>query len=150
MKPRLLFAVVLLLGCIDPDERRPGLWLSGERVEEAVTDWSFTDAHPQVWIQVATPYWVAHSVTLVCSQIDGQLYVGARNPSEKNWVSYVESDPAVRLKFGEKLYDVVLEVIDDTAEQERIRAAYSAKYGWKHSDPSERPPMRYYRVVPAS
>ena len=31
-------------GCVDPKDRRPGLWLSGDAVTAPVTDWSFSDA----------------------------------------------------------------------------------------------------------
>src|SRR5947209_2578352 len=70
--------VALLALCIvglDPRERRPGLWLTGERVATPVTDWSFTDKHPTIYIQTRSGYLLPHSVTITCVAHDGQLYL---------------------------------------------------------------------------
>ena len=38
----VLVCLVMLVGtgCVDPRDRRPGLWLSGDAVTAPVTDWS--------------------------------------------------------------------------------------------------------------
>ena len=141
--------LLVLAGCIDPQDRRPGLWLSGERSEPAA-DWSFTRAHPEVWIEVRTPYLLRHSVTIVCAERDGTLYVGARNPKEKRWVGYVERDPRVRIQIGEQLYELVLEDVEGEAEREAVYAAYAEKYGWPRAAPDERPYVRYWRALPTT
>ncbi len=51
-----------LLG-YEPRDQRPGLWLTGDRVTEAVTDWSFTEDHQEIFVQTRTPYLMPHSVT---------------------------------------------------------------------------------------
>ena len=40
----------------EPRERSPGLWLSGEVVTTAVTDWSFTDQIEHVYVETRTWY----------------------------------------------------------------------------------------------
>jgi len=137
-----------LAGCIDPDDRRPGLRLTGEVVEGPVEDWSFTDAHAEIFLEVRTPWWIPHSVTVVATSLKGDLYVHARNPEEKRWVGLVERDPRVRLEIGGKIYERRLERIDDPELQEAIRRDFAAKYGWGPEPPDERPPRRYFRVVP--
>ena len=143
----VLLAVAIPLGCIDPAERRPGLWLSGTTFEGEVTDWSFTDAHPQIFIETRTPYLLRHSTTIACAADGESFYVAARNPTGKRWVENVERDPNVRIEIAGTLYERKLEAIDD---EEGIRAAYrayAAKYGWPASPPPDAPETRYFRVV---
>ena len=143
----LAFLVVLpLFACIDPADRRPGLWLNGE-VAEGGGDWSFTDAHREIAIETRTPWLVPHSVTIVCAAKDGRFYVGARNPAGKRWVANVDGDPDVRLKIGDHIYEQRLVAMDDAEDQEAAYAAYAAKYGWPESPPEDRPPFRFFEVV---
>ncbi len=137
----------MVTGCLDPKDRRPGLRLAGEVIADPVEDWSFTDGNPEIYIEVATPYLVPHSVTIVCAALDGRLYVGARHPTTKRWVAFVERDPNVRLKIGERVYERRLEVIDDPTKHEAVFHAYAAKYGWRPAPPENRPPLRFFEVV---
>ncbi len=139
--------LLLVLGCVDPQDRRPGLWLSGESVSEPVEDWSFTRAHREIFIETRTPYWIPHSVTIVCVDLDGRLYVGARRPTEKRWVAYVARDPRVRLAIGGRLYERRLEKVEDPRDREAIYRAYAEKYGWERVPPQQRPEMWYFRVM---
>ena len=47
---RVIFAlaIFLLLGC-EPQDRRPGLWLSGE-VASTPADWNFTNEHMEIFV----------------------------------------------------------------------------------------------------
>ncbi len=153
------FVVFTLSACLDPSDRRPGTWLSGEVVSELPTDWSFTDAHKEIAIQVATPYAVPHSVTIWCAALDGVLYVGARDPATKRWPAWVDDDPQVRLGIDGKLYDVVLAPLDEAAAADadtltRLRAAYAAKYELPAAPPDAPPgtipATRYWRVGPGA
>jgi hypothetical protein len=143
----LLLAFLPVSGCIDPKDRRPGLRLSGEVVSEPVEDWSFTDAHGEIFIEVRTPYLLPHSVTIVCASLDGKLYLWALNPSEKRWVAYVERDPDVRLQIGDAIYEQRLETVDDPAQRDAIYHAFAAKYDRDPAPPGERPEFRAFRVV---
>lgn len=132
---------------MDPEDRRPGLWLSGEVATGAVDDWSFTDQHREILIETKTWYLIPHSVTIACTSVGGRLYVGARHPTEKRWVANVRRDPEVRLEIGGLIYERRLERVEDPGEQEAVYRAYAAKYGWEVVPPGERPELWYFRVV---
>jgi hypothetical protein len=143
----------LLLACLDPSDRRPGTWLSGEVATELPGDWSFTDAQKEIAIEVATPYLLPHSVTIWCASLDGALYVGARDPATKRWPAWVDRDPKVRLGIGGKVYPVLLAPLDERADAAllgRLRAAYAGKYALPatpaDAPPGSIPPTRYWRV----
>jgi hypothetical protein len=150
------FLVALtLLACLDPSDRRPGTWLSGEVVAELPSDWSFTDANKEIAIEVPTPYLLPHSVTIWCAALDGALYVGARDPDTKRWPTWVDDDPEVRLGIGGKTYEVALAPLDESADAPtlaRLRAAYAVKYALPavpaDAPPGSIPPTRYWRVGP--
>ena len=57
--------VVFASGCMDPKDRRPGLQLRGEVVENAIDDWSFSDAFQEVYLEAATSEPGARSVDAV-------------------------------------------------------------------------------------
>ena len=143
----LLSVVVCVSACVEPLDRRPGTWLSGEIVTEAVGDWTFSDAHREILIETRTRYWIPHSVTIVCAARDGKLYVGARNPDGKRWVANVDRDPEVLLKIGDRVYEQRLVPVDAADVREAVFSAYSANYGWPASAPEERPPFRTFEVV---
>ncbi len=145
--PSVGIVLCLLLACVDPADRRPGTWLSGEVVEGPVADWSFSDEHPEIFVQVSTPYLIPHSVTIACATLDGMLVVGAREPDSKRWPSYVDDDPDVRLKIGDSVYDQRLEPIEDPGTVEAVVRAYAAKYGRPVPPPDQRPAIRYWKVV---
>jgi hypothetical protein len=150
-----LLLTLTLLACLDPSDRRPGTWLSGEVVGELPADWSFSDANKEIAIEVATPYLLPHSVTIWCAALDGVLYVGARDPDTKRWPAWVDDDPEVRLGIGGKVYEVELAPLDegaDAATLARVRAAYALKYALPaapaDAKPGSIPPTRYWRVGP--
>ena len=53
--------------CMDPKDRRPGLGLSGDVVNEPINDWSFSDEYQQIYLETQTWYLIPHSVTTVCA-----------------------------------------------------------------------------------
>ena len=138
----------MTLGCVAPDEQRPGLWLSGDVASPG--DWSFTDSQRLIAIQVHTPYLVPHSVTIWCATVDGQLYVGAREPETKSWPAWAEQNPDVRLGINAQLYDVRLERIEDEALLTRIRTAYATKYDLPDPPEAGSPPVRYWLAAAKS
>ncbi len=50
----LALALIGSTGCIAPEDRRPGLWLTGGEAEFP-SDWSFSDAYPEVALEVRAP-----------------------------------------------------------------------------------------------
>lgn len=149
--------VVFASGCMDPKDRRPGLGLRGEVVEDAIDDWSFSDAFQEVFLETATWYFVPHSVTTVCAGIGDRLYVpsiyyaGGQWPN-KYWNSNVASDPRIRLEMGDEIYELDAVVVDDPQEFQAALQALAAKYPfWQEmlSKPeSERPDMAMVRLDP--
>ena len=90
MKPLLVSLLALVaMACVDPQDRRPGLRLSGKVVDAPVDDWSFTRDHREIYVETRPPWLVPHSVTIVCTSLDGRLYIGARNPGAISMVDTV-------------------------------------------------------------
>ena len=123
----LLALISLLLSGCEPSDSRPGFWLSGE-AEAFPSDWKFADGFKQIALQVATPYGLPHSITIWCVQVDGTLYIAARAPQSKRWPSWVEDDPAVLLKFGDRLFEGRLQKLKDTGGIKAVSNAYTIKY----------------------
>lgn len=151
---RIGIAILLMTssaGCFGPSDTWPGMRLSGE-LAPTPSDWSFTNDHPEIAIEVQTPYFLPHSVSVVCTELDGNLYVGARNPDNKRWPGWVDRNPAVRIGIGDRIYEVELAPIKDPALRARVREANDAKYGTQHRNPStppeEAPRIRRWQVVP--
>ena len=151
--------VVVATGCMDPKDRRPGLRLSGELVNEAINDWSFSDEYQEIYLETQTWYMIPHSVTTVCAGVGEKLYVptiyveGGEWP-DKAWNSNVDSDPRVRLEMGGKIYEREAVVVEDPVEFQTALQALAAKYPlWKEmlaKPESERPDMSVVRMDPRS
>ena len=166
MKHRIFhFALVALLllvvtsGCIDPKDRRPGLRLSGEVVNEPISDWSFSNEIQQIHLETRTWYQIPHSVTTVCAGIGEKLYVpsiyyGGGEWPDKYWNSNASSDPRVRLEMDGKIYEREAVLVEDPAEFQAAARALAAKYPlWQEmlaKPESERPDMSLVRMDPRS
>jgi hypothetical protein len=120
---------------------RPGLWLKGEVVREAVTDWDwvnqFGDAFSEQATELETRTWygIPHSVTVLLVPDGDKLYLQSSAqtfrlnrefPAGKAWWRNVERDPRVRLKIGGKLYEMTVVLIQDRAEVKRLRGGRDA------------------------
>ena len=143
----ILVAIGLALGlsACEPSDRTPGLWLSGE-VSDFPDDWSFTQDHQEIFVEVNTPYLISHSVTIWCAALDGVLYIGARDPDTKNWPSWVDSSPDIRLKIGDKLYDVRATPLDGEDTITALRQVYAQKYELPPAYLSGPTSTRYWRI----
>ncbi len=142
-----LALIFVATACFNPEDQRPGMRLTGESVA-IPADWSFTNDYPEIAVEVQTPYLLSHSVTIWCAEVDGALYIGARNPESKRWPAWADADPDVRLKIGEQLYEVTLIPLDQPEQIDRLRRAYAAKYELPVTPPGEAPPIRYWQVAP--
>jgi hypothetical protein len=125
----VLLAVLRITG-LNPHDRTPGLWLTGNLVTTPVADWSFTDQVPTIKVQTQSWYGLPHSVTTNCLSVNGQLYLTSAFPagSTRAWDENVMRDPHVRLKIADNLYDRTLSIVTDPAEKEGILQARSKKY----------------------
>jgi len=111
----------------EPLDDRPGTWLDGEATKFP-EDWSFTKNVREISVQVQTPYWIAHSVTIWCAELDGALYVGALEPESKMWPGWVMDRPQVVLKIAGNIYEAELVLVLDRLVKKRLAASYSNKY----------------------
>jgi hypothetical protein len=156
--PLAAFAIALALAACEPRDHRPGQWLRGERVAEPVSDWSFSDPVPEIFVETRTWYGIPHSVTTVCVALGPDLYVpslygeGEGFPDGKFWTRNVARDPHVRLEITGKLYEREAVLVEDPAEYERVLEAFARKYDfWRDlgSKPaSERPNLVFLRMQP--
>jgi len=154
----LLFVSVFLLAACEPKERRPGLWLSGELAAEPVTDWSFADDVPEIFVETRTWYGIPHSVTTVCVAHNGTLYVpsvyfeGGEFPDARFWNRNVVRDPRVRLKIGERIFERQAVLVEDPAEWNEVLAAFGRKMPFWNDlaakPESERPKIIFLRMDP--
>lgn len=145
--------IVLRVVGLEPRERRPGLWLTGEVVTASVSDWSFTDAHQTIFVQTRSWYGLPHSVTVTCTAYDGRLYLtatyppGQEFPRDRLWNRNAMRDPHVRLKIGTKVYAGTLALVTDGAEKDAVLAAKAMKY--PRLAGADRSRVHVFRVEPA-
>jgi hypothetical protein len=153
----LVIGVFLLVAC-EPKDRRPGLWLSGELVTAPVTDWSFANEVPEIFVETRTWYGIPHSVTTVCVAHNGTLYVpsvyfeGGKFPDARFWNRNVARDPRVRLKIGARIIERKAVLVEDPDEWNGVLAAFARKSPfWKElaeKPASERPTIIFLRMDP--
>lgn len=145
----IVLAAVCLAAC-EPSDRTPGFWLRGDIVEPAPRDWTFTDDHGEIHVQVNTPYLIAHSVTIWCAQVDGKLFIAARNPETKKWVTWLNKDRNIRLKIGGKVYDVAAAPVSDDETLAAVQGAYADKYDLAVPFSGENANFLFWSIVPKS
>jgi hypothetical protein len=134
----VLTLVTLRMAGFEPEDRRsysrPGLWLRGEAVTVPISDWSFTDGIRLVMVETRTPYLLPHSIVTNNFSRNGQLYLtstysrGMVFPQDKFWTANVARDPRVRMKIGDKVYDMTLVPILDRAEADAVLESKWKKY----------------------
>ncbi|NKB35261.1 MAG: DUF385 domain-containing protein [Pseudomonadales bacterium] len=115
---------------------RPGLWLTGEVVNEAVTNWDWVNQYSDAFAEDATEletrtwYGIPHSVTVLLVPRGEELYLMSSAqtfrlnnefPNGKAWWRNVERDPRVRLKIGGKVYEMTVVLVQDRNEVARLR-----------------------------
>ena len=116
---------VLVAGCGGPFVLLPGGALEGAAV--ATPDsWSFTDEVDTVQLETrpADPY----SVNIWVVALDENLYVHAGTNRSK-WVENMETDPNVRIRIDDSIYELVASRVEGQQEFDRFSNAYEQKYG---------------------
>ena len=159
--PRLcltLVCVALLATACDPKDRRPGTWLSGEVVTEPVTDWTFVNTVPEIFVETRTWYGIPHSVTVVGVGIGDRLYVPSvyrergEFPSERHWNQNVVRDPRVRVEIDDRLYERKAVLVTDPAEWQAVFDAFAAKSPFwadmAKQPEDQRPKLYFLRMEP--
>ena len=113
----------------------PGLWLKGEVVREAVTNWDWANdvSDPirknSIMLETRTWYGIPHSVTISPTARGDKLYIGGTEqdfrlqkefPDSKAWWANIVRDPRVRMKIDGKIYEMTVSLITDRAEVAQI------------------------------
>lgn len=119
-----------------------GFWLTGDTDETPITDWSFTDSIPTIQIETRTWYLLPHVVRTYIARNGERLFLfseyfapkpGQRDhrdefPSARFWNRMVVRDPHIRVKIGNRLFQMrayPLKVPDQVAV---AREAFLTKY----------------------
>jgi len=133
---RLLLSILLvslsslLAGCDEPFIVMSGGALTGE-VEDAPEDW--TPLNEVAVVQLETrpedPYSV--NVWMIASGRD--IYV-ATGKGETHWTRNIAENPDVRLRVGDKVYELEAYLVKDESEKIAIGNQYVKKYGVDEDD----------------
>jgi hypothetical protein len=139
----LILAVLSLLAvsACGPIVMIPGGQLSGTP-KPVPPNWSFSDSIDTVQLETRPddPYSVN-----VWGVAAGPFFYLAAGNSESTWAQHIQSDPHVRLKLGDDIYQLVARAIDDPAEREVFLAALKRKYDFE-PDPDERDAAMLFRL----
>ena len=92
-----------------------GQELTGIEVEYP-KNWGFTDAHTTIMVETNPDD--PHSVTTLCfTSSDGvDLFVPAMDGHTKSWTAHTLSDDRARIKIGDEVYSISLELVTKDAK----------------------------------
>jgi hypothetical protein len=143
-----------------------GFWLTGDLVQTPVTDWSFVDEISNVQIETRTWYLVPHVLRTDIARNNQQLYLFSeyfapapgkpdlreRFPEARFWNRMVVRDPRIRVKIGNRLFDMRAYPLTDPNEISVARQAFLSKYADVRAQEalpeSRRPAMHFFRLEP--
>jgi hypothetical protein len=143
----ILMTAIVIAAC-EPHGPTPGQWLRGTVVDPLPQEWAFTDDYQEVFVEVSTPYFIPHSVTIWCVHVDGNLFIAARDPDTKNWPGWINDNRDIRVKIGDKLYDVAAADLSDEATLVSVRLAYEEKYNLPKPADGDVSNVRYWAIDP--
>jgi hypothetical protein len=142
-----IVAAVVVVSACSPSDRTPGQWLRGNVVDTVPQDWTFTDEFKEIYVEVKTPYFIPHSVTIWCGQVDGKLFIGVRDPETKNWPGWMDKNRDVRLKIGDDIYSVAASDLSDEETLAKVRSAYAKKYDLPTATNDKPRKVRYWSII---
>ena len=146
----LLCGVLLLgVGCLVPNEERPGLRLTGNTQPRAVEDWQFLADRYQLFLETRSWYGIRHSVTTACLIHDGVFYIPSPNADSKRWVRNVARDPRVRVKVDRALFELRATRMEDATLSETLLEGLVEKYEVYAGMHSKGVPIAFFRMDPA-
>jgi len=140
----LVFALVPLLLACGPLGPIAGGELSGTATSPP-PDWHFTDAVETVQLETRPedPY----SVNIWGVAYEDAFYVAAGGGDESAWVMHVAEDPRVRLRIGDRLFELQAQRVDDPAVRDAVMQALIRKYDFQ-PDPEDAATAVLFRLVP--
>lgn len=99
-----------------PCERLPGVYLSGERIEQPVENWAFANQVPLCQIQTNTGL-IPHALNLNCAaDTNGDLYLSCAQCEGKRWSTAALQNPDAYIRLDGKVYPISLRKLDDSSE----------------------------------
>jgi hypothetical protein len=143
-----------------------GFWLTGDLVQTPVTDWSFIDEISNVQIETRTWYLLPHVLRTDIAWNDEQLYLFSeyfapapgkpdlreRFPEARFWNRMVVRDPRIRVKIGDRLFEMRAYPLTDPSQIAVARQAVLSKYAdvraQEASPESRRPALHFFRLEP--
>ena len=113
-----------LFGCNGPTGLLPGGALTGES-RPAPSDWAFAGDYgtAQLETRPEDPY----SVNIWAVGMGSFLYLHA-GANRSSWVEHMEANSDVRIRAGDKLYDLHASRVEGQDEFDQFSDAYEAKY----------------------
>lgn len=136
---------LVLLFRTEPLAIIPGGQLSGEEVTDPVTDWSFTEQYLTVTLEVraSDPYSVNTSSLLH----EGVLYVPSGRGGDSRWAQFLLQDPSMRLRVGNKLYQVRATREENPLLLRELYEAWEQRYpGQEGRTEEERAQTWFFRI----
>ncbi len=121
----LFVAIAGIVACREPFILLPGGALEGS-TKPAPASWAFTDEVGT--IQLETNPDDPYSVNIWVIAIGENLYVHA-GANRSTWIENMETDPNVRLRVDDAIYELIATRVEDQAEFDRFSDAYEVKYG---------------------
>jgi hypothetical protein len=150
----ILALVILGITGLDPNQRRPGLWLKGD-VAAFPADWTFAAKNPTLMVETHPWSFIPHSVTIYFVTDKGNLYLhadyppGRTFPGGKSWTSSFAHSPNVRIKIGKRVFDGKIALVTDPAEFNALFEDFRAKYPRSpFSQDRRRKDVFFLRVLP--
>jgi hypothetical protein len=150
----ILAFVILSITGLDPQQRRPGLWLKGQ-VARTPADWSFADKYQTVMLETHPWYSIPHAVTIFFVTNQGNLYLhadydpGGKFPGGKSWTANIGRNPNVRIKFGNQVFDGKVVLVTDQTEFDTLFEVFRKKYPKSpYSDYRRRVDVYFLRFLP--
>jgi hypothetical protein len=92
----------------------------------APADWSFTDAHETIVVEVGPND--PHSVTVICFVVDNDLYIPAQGAADKDWPKMAIADGRAEVRIDGDLYPVQLIRVEDPNIRETAFRVAAEKY----------------------
>ena len=99
-----------------PCERTPGVYLSGERVAEPVTDWTFANQVQLCQIQTRSGL-LPHAINLNCmADSRGDLFLSCSECEGKRWSTAALENPAGYIRLEGLVYPINLRRLRESSE----------------------------------
>jgi len=126
MRRAMTCVSILLAACGGPVGPFAGGRLSGDVERDPIADWSF--ANQYALMQVETRPENPYSVNVHFYVVEGRLYIEAgRDRSFSRWRRLLWENPDVRVRFGERVYEVTAVEVTDPEEIAAVLPAFYEK-----------------------